>query len=243
MSDKPLINPAWLDSLAPFVGCSGDEREAILRQASMRSLRSGATLFEQGQPAGAFFLLLHGRLKATRLTADGQRVLVRLVNPGELFGYARALGRHDYPASACATRDSLLLAWPTRLWEPLLARHPGFALSALQAIGGRLQEAHLRFCELATEDVERRVAHAVLRLARQSGRDEEAGVRIDFPISRQDIAEMTGTTLHSVSRLLCAWEALGLVRGGRQKLLVCDLPRLARLAEGDDERETPGRDT
>ena len=71
----------------------------------------------------------------------------------------------------------------------------------------------------------------MLRLSKQAGRRESGGVRIDFPISRQDIAEMTGTTLHTVSRILSAWESRGLVEGGRQKLLVCDLAGLQALAD------------
>ncbi|MEG7359175.1 MULTISPECIES: Crp/Fnr family transcriptional regulator [Pseudomonas] len=238
MSDKPTINRAWLANLPPFANCTREEQDDILRPASVLPLHCGATVFEQGEPAEHFYLLVHGRLKATQLTCDGQRVLVRLVNPGDLFGFVRALGREDYPASATATQESLALAWPTALWEPLLARHPGFALNTVQAIGVRLQEAHVRFCELATEEVERRVAHAVLRLVRSSGRAESEGVRIDFPVSRQDIAEMTGTTLHTVSRILCAWEGRGLVRSGRQKLLVRNPQQLLHIAEGDDERET-----
>ena len=75
-------------------------------------------------------------------------------------------------------------------------------------------------------------SHAVLRLVNQSGKKEEKGVRIDFPISKQDIAEMTGTTLHTVSRILTAWEAAGLVVGGRQKLLVRDPHQLVLIGDG-----------
>ncbi|MEO9299903.1 helix-turn-helix domain-containing protein, partial [Devosia alba] len=74
--------------------------------------------------------------------------------------------------------------------------------------------------------------HAVLRLIIQAGKTESAGILIDFPISRQDIAEMTGTTLHTVSRILSAREAKGLVMGGRQKLLVRDAASLQALAGG-----------
>jgi CRP-like cAMP-binding protein len=84
---------------------------------------------------------------------------------------------------------------------------------------------------MSTEEVERRVAHAVLRLVEQAGKRDEAGLRVDFPISRRDIAEMTGTTLHTVSRILSAWETQGLVEGGRQKLVVRDRAGLSRLAE------------
>jgi CRP-like cAMP-binding protein len=83
--------------------------------------------------------------------------------------------------------------------------------------------------------VERRVAHAVLRLVDKAGKREANGVRIDFPITRQDIAEMTGTTLHTVSRIISAWEAKGLVDGGRQKLIVRDREALSLLAEGESQ--------
>lgn len=82
---------------------------------------------------------------------------------------------------------------------------------------------------MSTQEVERRVAHAVLRLSRQAGKQKNGGIRIGCPISRQDSAAMTDTTLHTVSRVLNTW---GLVKGGRQKLIICDLPGLSRLAEG-----------
>jgi hypothetical protein len=86
--------------------------------------------------------------------------------------------------------------------------------------------------EVSAEEVERRVAHAILRLARQAGRKVEAGVEIDFPITRQDVAEMTGTTLHTVSRILSSWESKGLVEGGRQRTMIRDSHKLFMIAEG-----------
>jgi CRP-like cAMP-binding protein len=90
---------------------------------------------------------------------------------------------------------------------------------------------------MSTEQVDRRVAHALLKLVGQSCRQTSEGLLIDFPISRQDIAEMTGTTLHTVSRLLTAWEGKGLVLSGRQKVTVTDRDRLSRIAEGRDGKE------
>jgi CRP-like cAMP-binding protein len=100
-----------------------------------------------------------------------------------------------------------------------------------------LQETHTRVVEMSTEQVEQRVAHALLRLAKQSGREVEHGVEIDFPISRQDIAQMTGTTLHTVSRILSSWESRGLIEGGRQRIVLREPQKLFALAEA-----TPGDD-
>ena len=101
-------------------------------------------------------------------------------------------------------------------------------------IGGRLQEAHQRLREISTEDVERRVAHAVLKLADEAGQASAAGTLIDFPLSRQDIAEMTATTLHTVSRIISAWVAAGVIEGGRQRIAIRDRARLQTIADDQE---------
>jgi CRP/FNR family transcriptional regulator, nitrogen oxide reductase regulator len=113
-----------------------------------------------------------------------------------------------------------------------VAQHPSLAANTLQTVGARLQEAHTRVIEMTTEQVERRIAHTLLRLAKQAGRRVAGGVEIDFPISRQDVAEMTGTTLHTVSRVLRAWELQGLVESGRQRIVLRDPHQLFAIAEG-----------
>lgn len=214
-----------------FAAMTDTQLDRMTAQANGRRIPQGEAVFEQGGPAKAFYLLLHGRLKVTQVTRDGQQIIVRVVHPGDLFGFTRALGRSDYPGTATAAVDSLVAAWPTESWDDFVEENPHLAMSAIRTIGQRLDEAHTRIREMSTEEVERRVAHAVLRLIEQAGTRDAAGMRIDFPISRRDIAEMTGTTLHTVSRILSAWESRGLVEGGRQKLVVCDAAALKRLAE------------
>jgi len=224
--DRTLVK-----SLPLFQKMSDLELDSLLTRATVRRVPQNEAVFEQGATADFFFLLLHGRLKVTQVTKDGQQIIVRVVNPGDLFGFARALQRSDYPGTATAATESLVLAWPTELWNVFVEKNPHLAVNAMHTIGQRLDEAHTRIREMSTEEVERRVAHTVLRLAEQAGKPDGGGIRIDFPISRQDIAEMTGTTLHTVSRILSAWEGQGLVQGGRQKLTLKDIPGLRRLAE------------
>lgn len=224
--DKSLVRDFSL-----FKEMSPESVDVLLSHAASKRFVVGDAVFEQGAPATHFFLLLHGRLKVNQVTHSGQQIIVRVVHPGDLFGFAKALQRTDYPGTALAVTDSIALSWPTNLWPDFINHNPRLAVSAMQTIGERLEEAHTRIREMSTEEVERRVAHAVLRLAKQAGKKEAAGIRIDFPISRQDIAEMTGTTLHTVSRILSAWEGKGLVEGGRQKLLVRNVEALSALAE------------
>jgi CRP-like cAMP-binding protein len=98
-------------------------------------------------------------------------------------------------------------------------------------MGQRLQEAHTRLKELSTEEVEHRIAHTLLRLVERSGRATDQGTLIDFPITQQDLAQASGTTYHSVSRVLSAWESAGLVIVGRRKIIVSDVEGLSRVAE------------
>ena len=178
-----------------------------------------------------FFVLLHGNLQVVKLTPAGQQVVIRYVVPGEMFGIAIQMGRKTYPATATAVVDSVSLVWPSAAWPGLVSSFPSLAASTLQTIGSRLNDAHVRVVEMSTEEVERRIAHALLRLVKQAGKKVEQGLQIDFPITRQDVAEMTGTTLHTVSRILSAWEDQGLVEGGRQRIVVRDPHRLFGLAE------------
>lgn len=227
------LDISLVKSFALFADMAESDIEAMLSHAVSRRIVAGDAVFEQGAPATHFFLLLNGRLKVSQVTPQGQQIIVRMVNPGDLFGIAKALQRSDYPGTALCVSEAVALCWPMELWSQMIAQSPQLAATALTTIGQRLQEAHTRIREISTEEVERRVAHAVLRLSEQAGRAEGAGVRIDFPITRQDIAEMTGTTLHTVSRILSAWEGRGLVSGGRQKLLVRDVAGLKALAENE----------
>jgi CRP/FNR family transcriptional regulator, nitrogen oxide reductase regulator len=214
-----------------FAGLAPAELDAVLAEARSARCPKNSAVFEQGEDAHSFFLLLHGHVRATKMTPAGQQIVVRYVTPGETFGVAMAIGLAKYPATATAVDDSVVLAWPSVAWPRLVAQHPSLAASTLQTVGARLQETHTRVLEMSTEQVERRVAHALLRLAQQAGRKVEQGVEIDFPISRQDIAEMTGTTLHTVSRILSGWEQQGLVEGGRQRIVLREPHRLFALAE------------
>lgn len=225
------IDRTVVRSLPLFARMSDADIDTYLNLASVRRVPQGEAIFKQGQHADSFYLLLAGRLKVTQVTGDGQQVIVRVVHPGELFGFAVALQRTDYPGTATAATDSTALAWPTELWPQFIEQNGAIAVSAIQTMGRQLEDAHTRIREMSTQEVERRVAHAILRLSLLAGRKEPSGIQIAFPISRQDIAEMTGTTLHTVSRILSSWEAQGLVECGRQKVLVRDFSRLSLLAE------------
>lgn len=225
--DKSLIA-----TLPLFQGFAPAALEEILVHARSQRFIKNSHVFEQGAPAESFFLLLHGRVRAYKISPSGEQIVIRYVGPGELFGVANAIGAKVYPAHALAVVDSVALVWPSSQWADMAAKHPALAGGLMRTLGERLQESQARLVEISTQEVERRVANMLLRLAAQGGRKDDDGIGFDFPISRQDVAEMTGTTLFTVSRVFAAWEASGLISTGRQKVVIRDPHRLATLAEG-----------
>jgi CRP/FNR family transcriptional regulator, nitrogen oxide reductase regulator len=229
---KPMTpDPTLLGRVPLFQGLAPDALAEIVRAAQSRHFAKGKTVFEQDAPATAFFVVLHGEIKVAQMTREGQQVVVRYVGPGEFMGCAALMGRAAYPGTASAVTDSVLLCWDAAATARLIERHRQVAVNALGVVGERLYEAHARLRELATERVERRIARALLRLAQQAGSEGPDGIEILFPLTRQDVAEMTGTTLHTVSRVLSGWEERGILAGGRQKITILDPHRLVLLAE------------
>ncbi|HRJ40355.1 MAG TPA: Crp/Fnr family transcriptional regulator [Caldilineaceae bacterium] len=204
------------------------EVEQLARQ---RAIQSDAFFFHQGDPATTLYVLVQGRVRIAQVTPEGQQVILHIISTGEIFGGIAALGDASYPASAEALEASIALAWESESIAGLMEEYPRIALNALRLLAGRYQEMQDRYRELATERVERRVARTLLRLLRQTGRKVENGVLIDFPLSREDLAELTGTTLYTVSRILSRWEKDGLVETGRQRVLIRIPHKLVVIAE------------
>ena len=229
------IDSSLVAELPLFAGLSIAELDAILSEARSVRVARNTAVFGQGEESHSFFVLLNGHVRAYKTTPNGEQIVVRYVASGEIFGVAKAIGLQHYPATATAVADSVVLVWSSEDWPRLVERFPALAANTLQTVGARLQETHTRVIEISTEQVEKRIAHALLRLVNQSGRKVDHGVEIDFPISRQDIAQMTGTTLHTVSRTLSAWETRGLVESSRQKIIVREPHKLFILAEEKPE--------
>ncbi|MCO5164044.1 MAG: Crp/Fnr family transcriptional regulator [Mesorhizobium sp.] len=230
------LDRSLIAGLSPFQGVAPADLDRMLQKARSTRIVKGDTVFEQEAEAQSFFLLIDGHVRVVKATPDGQQVIVRYISPGELMGIAQALGRSTYPASAIAAIDCVVLAWPGHLWSEFAFAIPSFGANTYKTVGTRLHDTHSRIVEMATEQVEQRIAHSLLRLVKQTGKATDEGILIDFPISRQDIAEMTGTTVHTVSRLLTSWEDKGLVKSGRQKVTVVEPRRLFLLARGRAEK-------
>lgn len=229
---KPsLKNLEIVRNTALFGGLPEDELTQIIEAAYLRRLEDGAFFFFEANPAEAVYVLLEGKVKLTQVTNEGQQVILGYLSPGRQYGIIAMLPGQPYPVSAQAVGDSQALTWDQATLTRLAERFPRIALNALKIMAEQIREFQNRVRELSTQRVERRIARTVLRLARQSGRKTDEGVLVDLPLSRQDIAEMTGTTLYTVSRVLSNWEERGLVKSERQQVIITYPHGLVSLAE------------
>ncbi|KHQ50060.1 Crp/Fnr family transcriptional regulator [Mameliella alba] len=227
----PKLDESLLTGLPPFSQLNRAQIREILDQAGSRRYEEGTAIFREGHDAESFFLLLDGYLRVVRTTQGGDQIIVLHISPGQLFGIAPALQRDTYPATAIAAAESIALSWSARVWSDFTARYPGFATESYKTLGQRLGQIQETLTEMATQAVEKRVACAVLRMANQSGRKTPNGIEIAFPVTRQNVSDMTGTTLHTVSRLLSAWQRDGIVESTRKHIVVTDPHALVLLSE------------
>jgi len=214
-----------------FEGLPSNHLDSIVQSGQTSRFAAGDFLFHQGDHARYMYLLLEGRLKLVQYTREGQPVIVRYIGPGETFAIVAVLRDAKYPVAAEIVQDTTVMYWTRTMMKQLMGEYPGLERNALRVMADRIQEFQDRIRELSTERVERRIARALLRLTRQAGRKVQEGVYIDLPLSRQDLAEMAGTSLYTVSRTLSQWEAEGIVRCGRARVTITYPHGLVIIAE------------
>jgi CRP-like cAMP-binding protein len=200
--------------------------------AVRKRIAKRTVLYHQGDAVDSFHVVIVGRLRAIQTAPDGSQIALRYLGPGELAGYAALAGIAAYPGTVSAVEDTHLFSWSAHTIQQLMGKHAQIAINAVAVLGTRYQETQTRLRELSTETVERRIAHTLTRLAKQAGRRTAQGIEICFPLSRQDFAELSGTTLHTVSRTLSAWEKDGIVSSAH-RYIVIHRPDLLEQIKGD----------
>lgn len=241
MVSDVCINTEALSDVSLFRGLTGADLTRIVQAATVCHLKPSTVLFRDGAAATALYVVAEGRFKVTQVTVGGQELLLHFVGPGQMMGGTALLGNASYRVTAAAVEPSCVLSWSSTSMSQFLVRHPRLAQNALRLMAERIVELQDRCRELSTELVDRRVARALLRLAQQTGKKVEGGILLGVQLSRQDLAEMTGTTLYTASRILSRWTQDGLIKAGRQKVLLCKPHALVCIAEDLLSPGTPAK--
>ena len=227
------LSPKDLKQVVVFQNATDAELQLILKNSIIRSIEENEFFFFQGDSAEYLYILITGQAKLMQSNPSGQQVNLRTLHPWQMFGALGAVRAEAiYPATAQALEDSSALAIESGFLHKLLETSPKISFDLMTLMTSYIQEMQARYRELATERVEQRVANALIRLVGQSGIRAEKDAGIELSFSRQDVAEMTGTTLYTVSRLLSEWERQGLIKTGREKIKILKPHDLVRIAEG-----------
>jgi CRP-like cAMP-binding protein len=224
------VNPPLL-----FSGLSDEEQRDLIVAARPRLLKPRETLGQQGEPADLFALVQVGHLKLAQVNAAGVETLVRFVGPGDCYGAIVLVANSRYPVSAIAVEASRALTWSRSTITAFADRLPRLKSNIFEEITRRMSGVLSMAQELGTERVPQRLAKALLRLAEHGGTRTADGVHISHPVTRQELADLTGTTLFTVSRLMSQWESAGLLRTGRGDVTIVDSEGLELAADAEAE--------
>lgn len=201
-------------------------RAEMIAAATLVDYRAGSVIFHQGDAASSCYVVQRGRVVLRQLNQAGEQVIHRLVGDDAMFGGVAAWSGSTYPVSAAAGLDTRVYRWPGPVLFELMARRPALLLAALQYVSRRLIDSQNRLCELATLTMSQRLARRLLALS--EGPTAAVSIAIEG-LTRQELAEMCGTTLYSVSRQLRTWQAQGWLTCGRRAIHIRD--RAALQAE------------
>ena len=215
---------AIINGSAFFSGLSEPECHKVASCGQTRSFASEELVFMQGQSARHLVLIETGRVKQTQLSSNGNEVFLWMNRSGDVIGVPEESISGSQSCSARVMEHCQALVWDYAKLQCLILEFPQIRQNIGQILSGRLNELQERFREVATEKVAQRLALALLRLLKQVGKPVREGIEISS--SRDELAQMTGTTLFTISRILSRWGEEGFVLPRRAAVVVLDIQRL-----------------
>ncbi|MCC6190827.1 MAG: Crp/Fnr family transcriptional regulator [Anaerolineales bacterium] len=219
-----------LSQVPLLAGLPERDLAALAAQVRTDHFEREAVVFSQGEPSDRFWLLQSGRVKIVHQEEDGREVILEVISPGEPFGGA-VLFMPAHPAAALALTEATAISFSSESYRRLLSEHPELSVRLIRLLGARLHSM-MGLQILAGERVERRLAHILVKLADRVGRPDAEGVVISIPLSRQDLADMAGTTLETAIRTVSRFREQGWLktrRGGY--LVITDFEKLQQQAQ------------
>ena len=226
---------AALRSNPVFAGLPARELDALAGSCREDSYRAREFVFLEGDPARWLCVVRSGRVKIVRHSRTGKDVVLEVLGPGEVFGGVAVIEKRPYPAAAQAMEPTSVLKIPAETLIPATERHPAIIKEMALMMGRRLRAAHDSVKSLSVDPVEARLAAALLRLADRDGTRTKGGLALPFHLTRQSLADMTGTTVETAIRIMSRWlkDRLVIDEGGR--LVIIDRTALGEIAAGQAE--------
>ena len=207
-----------------FSGLNDDELAELANLAIEHSVMSSEFIFWEGDAPEWFYIVAEGRVKILKYSTSGKEFIITFFDPGEMFGEVAVFEDKPYPASAQAVAETKVLGIRREDFLSFLAQRPQVALRIINVLGGRLRESQSRLKDLAAERVEQRLAMTLLRLSAKLG--------TTLPFTRQEVADMAGTTTETAIRFMSRLRDGGIIRSARGKIVILNETKLRLLSEG-----------
>jgi CRP-like cAMP-binding protein len=205
--------------------------ERLAAVARLTHYDRGDVIFDQGDPSDTFYTVIAGRVKIFKMMPSGKDVILEIFGPGDPFGAVAAYEGRPFPASAAALEPTSCVLLSRTAFFVLLEEHPALARGLLYGMTKRLIELTNRVAELSGGRVEARLARLFLKLADGSGRAERGGVFIPLALSRQELADLTGTTIETCIRIMSRWNKDNALRTEKDGFVLLDREALQQAAD------------
>src|SRR3954453_8588652 len=215
-----------------FNRLSAEDRQKISEVAVVKHFDRGDVIFEQGSPSDALYAIASGRVKIFKMMPSGKDVILEVFGPGDPLGAVAAYMDRPFPASASALEDTVCVLIPRAAFFRLLETQPSLVRGLLLGLTVRLVELTNRLAELTGGRIEPRFARLFLKLATEMGRPERGGTFVPLTLSRQELADLTGTTIETCIRIMSRWNKDGVVRTEKDGFVVVDKLELEKIAAG-----------
>lgn len=237
----PIMCPDYTDVAMPgaedvlkttplFSRLSPDDRRRIAEVAVVKQFDRGQLIFEQGSPSDALYAIASGRVKIFKMMPSGKDVILEVFGPGDPLGAVAVYIGRPFPASASALEATTCVLIPRTDFFRLLEQHPSLVRGLLLGMTTRLVELTNRLAELTGGRIEPRFARLFMKLADQMGRSERGGTFIPLALSRQELADMTGTTIETCIRIMSRWSKEEIVRTEKDGFVVLAVSELEAIA-------------
>ena len=194
-------------------------------------------IFFEGDLPEWFHIVMEGRVKLLQHSDTGKDIILQIYTPGDMFGEVSLFDRNPYAASAQAMEPSIILKLPRKDFFLFFGRHPFVATEMIVELGRQLREAQATIKSMAVDRVEQRIAHILLKLADKVGISEKAGIMINLPLTRQDLADMAGTTVETAIRVMSRFTKSKIIKPANGKIFLLQPQALQRILEGREDSE------
>jgi CRP-like cAMP-binding protein len=214
------LNVSDFQDIPLFSGLTEGELTDILKAAHHKKRAVEGFFFMQGESAQLMYVLVQGRVRLFQTSQNGDQVLIKVIRPVTLFALVAMTQAQTYPVSAQAAEASEAIFWDREMLMDFVIQYPTLAVNAMKFMAEQVKDLQERLRQTATERVDRRLARTLIRLSSEFGERTSEGILINIPLTRQELAEMAGTTLFTVSRILNQWEEQGYVICGRARVSI-----------------------